>query len=564
MAAHAPYLTILLIMVVLAGRPLLVPQLMSGHDSLAYPPRDVEFYEGLKAGQILPRWAPDLAFGYGEPTFNFNPPVLYYLVALAQAVGFGVIAAENVTCLVLLALCAMNMYLLAGEFFGRRGALVAAVAYIFAPNLLATLYVRHALADYTAFAFLPLAFWSLYRFALEGHRRHLAASAASTALLLLSSFSVTLTAALGLALLPVWLAWNQRDPRVLARGFLSLVAGVAVAAFFLLPALTETAYVHIARRTERFDFHDHFVFLRQLIASPWGFGFSAPGPHDGMSFAVGPLYLIMAGAALLCLPWIWSARPRCGVAVAFFLSLLAFGAFFSIGQSRWLWELLPVLHPMQFPWRFLSMVALSTAFLSGFPLPLIEHHRRLGVGLTVVLTAGFFAFGVSIAKPQGFLVARDSDFSPENLASKGVAATAREFEPIWVRQFPTTPTQTPLTVLQGQAQVVHAHLTPTRRAFVVDVAQDARFRLHTFYFPGWTLYVDGRREPIDIGSPDGTMEFRLPSGRHDVVFAFTNTPVRLWGTGLSLATVSLLLFSWWRSARAARTTLDACTPPRAS
>jgi len=548
-------------MVVLAGRPLLPLRLMSGHDALAYLPRHVEFYEGLKAGQLFPRWAADLGRGYGEPTFNFNPPALYYVVAFAQAVGFGVIAAENLACLALLALCALSMYVLAGEFFGRRGGLVSAVAYVFAPNLLATLYVRHALADYAAFAFLPLAFWGLYRFAQGGRHAHLAASAAAVALLLLSSFSIALIAAPGLLLLAAWLAWSRRNLRVLARGLMSLAAGVGLAAFFLLPALTETRYVHIARRAERFDFHDHFVVLHQLITSPWGYGFSVPGPNDGMSFAVGPLYLAMAGAALVCLPRIWSARREAGVCVAFFLGLLVFGVFFSVGQSRFLWEWLPPLHPMQFPWRFLSVVALSTAFLSGFPLLLIRHHGRLALGLTAALVASFFGFGVVIARPQGFVIAQDADFSPENLATKGIAATAREFEPIWVREFPPAPARTPLTVLEGQGQVVETHRAPTRRAFALDITQDARLRLNTFYFPGWTLFVDDARAPVDVGNPHGTMEFRLPPGRHNVVFVFADTPVRRWGTGVSLATLMLLLLSWWLSGQDALAARGACTPP---
>ncbi len=537
---------------------------MSGHDSLAYPPRYVEFYEGLRTGDVFPRWAADLAFGYGEPTFNFSPPLPYYLVALAHAVGFDVIAAENMACLTLLALCGLSMYALAGEFFGRRGGLVSAVAYVFAPNLLATLYVRHALADYAAFAFLPVAFWSLQRFAQQGRRAHLVVVAGAVALLLLSSFSIALTAAPGLVLLPAWLAWTQRNPRVLARGLMSLAAGAALAAFFLLPALTETSYVHIARRAERFDFHDHFVFLRQLIASPWGYGFSVAGPDDGMSFAVGPLYLVLTGTALLCLPRIWSARREAGVCVAFFLGLFVFGAFFSVGQSRVLWERLPVLHPMQFPWRFLSLVALSTAFLGGFPLLLVKHRRRLAVGLTAALLAGFFGFGIAIAKPEGFLAARDADYSPENLATKGIPATGRELEPIWVREFPTAPARPPLIVVEGQGQIVEARLAPTRREFTVEIAQDARLRLNTFYFPGWTLFVDGVQEPIDFGNRNGTMEFRVPRGHHRVAFVFADTPPRLWGTGVSLATLVTLLLAWWLPGQDVPARRDACTPPRAS
>ena len=111
-----------LLIAVLAGRPLFQAKLLSGHDALAYLPRHVEFYENLAAGQLIPRWAPDLASGYGEPTFNFNPPVIYYVPALFHAAGMGFAAPENMGCFVLLLLSGLGMYLLAGEFFGPGAA----------------------------------------------------------------------------------------------------------------------------------------------------------------------------------------------------------------------------------------------------------------------------------------------------------------------------------------------------------------------------------------------------------------------------------------------------------
>ena len=51
---------------VLVGLPLLQPRLMQGHDTLAYLPRYVEFYEGLRHGEIFPRWAANLAVGFGD------------------------------------------------------------------------------------------------------------------------------------------------------------------------------------------------------------------------------------------------------------------------------------------------------------------------------------------------------------------------------------------------------------------------------------------------------------------------------------------------------------------
>ncbi|TEU19093.1 MAG: hypothetical protein E3J21_04590 [Anaerolineales bacterium] len=153
---HLPYLGGLALMTLLAGLPLFQFKIIGGHDALAYLPRTVEFYEGLRAGQLFPRWAPDLGAGYGQPFFNFNPPLFYYVSAFFHLLGFGFVASQNLACFALLLLAGLGMYMLAGEVFGPRGGLVSAVAYLFAPYLLVTLYVRHALADFAAFAFIPL------------------------------------------------------------------------------------------------------------------------------------------------------------------------------------------------------------------------------------------------------------------------------------------------------------------------------------------------------------------------------------------------------------------------
>ena len=54
--------------------PLLTTALAAGHDTFVYVPRLVEFHESIREGVLLPRWAPDLSGGYGQPLFLFTPP----------------------------------------------------------------------------------------------------------------------------------------------------------------------------------------------------------------------------------------------------------------------------------------------------------------------------------------------------------------------------------------------------------------------------------------------------------------------------------------------------------
>jgi hypothetical protein len=555
LGAHLPFLGGVGLLALLSGLPLFQFKLMSGHDALEYLPRNVEFYQMLLSGQPIPRWASDLSGGYGEPFFNFNPPLFYYLSAMLHNVGFSFIAAENLACFALLLLAGVGMYLLASKFFGRRGGLVSAAAYLFAPYVLVTLYVRHALADFSALAFIPLAFGGLYRFSTAGGYGSLLVGAVSLALLLLSSSPLALITTPCLGVLIGWLTWDRRSLEVFLRGAWCLALGLGVSSFFWLPALLEREFVHTHRLLESFlDYHNHFLYVDQLLSSAWGYGLSVPGRGDGMGFGIGPVHLALSAAALLLL---WRLRRASALAAPMLSCLLLIGfvaAFFCVYASQFLWERLSLLQYIEYPWRFLSLIAVATAFTCGFPfLLLAPRHARLADGLMAALILGLLVSSLPHAKPEKFIDVADADFSPEKIAERYIAVTtAWEYEPIWVTERPAAAAGTRVAVVAGQGRLSIARQTPTEYQLRADLMDEAQLRVKAFYFPGWTLTVDGAEQAIDRTNPQGVMEFWLPQGIHDVRLAFADTPVRLWAMRVALLTSLLLFVPWsvlWHSIR---------------
>ena len=223
---HLPYVGAVLLVALLAGLPLFQMKMMSGHDAPEYLTRAVEFYQGLHAGQIFPRWAPDLNFGYGEPFFSFNPPLIYYLMALFRALGASFVAARTWHASCCSAQAGWGCTCWAAELFGKRGGLVAAAAYLFAPYMLAALYVRQALADFSAFASIPFAFWGIYRYARIGAiascwpaRRSGPAHAEQQPGRLMAGPALVAWAG--------WLGWQERSWRTLLAGLVPIGLGLA-------------------------------------------------------------------------------------------------------------------------------------------------------------------------------------------------------------------------------------------------------------------------------------------------------------------------------------------------
>lgn len=561
---HVPYLLVLVVAVLMAGAPLLRLQAFSGHDALEYLPRNVEFYNGLLAGQWLPRWAPDLSGGHGQPLFNFNPPVIYYLTAFFHAWGSSFSAAESLACLVLMLCAAVGNYGLGQSLYGKRAGVVAGVGYIFAPYFLSVLYVRHALADYAIFAFIPFAFWGVLRYVQRARGRDLLCGVLAVALMVLSSNPVALVTMPLLIGLVLWvaLAAARHDRaafiRMLVRGGWCLAAGMGLAAFFWIPALAEREYVHLERLLQGYlNYGNHFVFLSQLLYSPWGYGLSMPGTADGMSYAIGPVHLILL-AVVIGLVWHlrgWGEGSRMAKSIAVFV-LLSFGyaAFLSLDVSQFVWDRVSLLQYLEFAWRLHSLVAFSTALLCGAAVYLIGLWRpALANRAWVVVLAGLVIFNLGKAKPEQYPAINEADYSPKNIASGYINVnTANEYDPVWVQERPPEALTTPLVFVQGSGQIINGARTSLSRDYTVEVDAGgvAQLRENTFYFPGWRLWVDGVVQTVQVDNPNGLMDFHLPPGRHTLRFEFVDTPVRTWSERLSVAVALLLIgqmaWAYWR------------------
>ncbi len=535
----------LLPLAILAGLPLLSLGWMSGHDTYAYLPRIVEFYQGLAAGEISPRWAADFNGGYGEPSFNYLPPLLYYVAAPFYGLTHNVIAAEDVGTFALLLLAAVGMYLLAAEFFGSYGGLVAATAYLVAPYFQVNLYIRHALADFSAYAFIPLAFWGIYRFTLRWRYRYLLVGTLASALLLLSSNPIALVTYPFLGALVCLVALYRRSLGGLARGVACLGIALGLTAYFWLPALVERGYVQLGLVVSGYyDYHAHFVYPFQLVVSTWGYGASEPGPNDGFSFRIGYVHLVVL---VLAPALIWLGRRalrRTWPAVAFFVALGVAAAFLTTYLSQPIWEAVSLLQYLQCPWRILSLVVVGTAFLCGLPLVALGSDRAKP-WIAVAMIGALLAVNLVHSRPLFFQTATPDQFSPANIAKDDVGHTVLgEYTPVWVAKRPSAPASGPATFLEGSGDVSAVRLSPEYRDIVVTAAVQSRVRLDTFYVPGWTVYVDGSPRPAAPSSPEGVMELTLAPGRHEVVAVLEDTPVRRWASVASLLSLVVLLVAW--------------------
>ena len=131
------------------------------HDGQDHVARIANFYQNLTEGNIIPRWAGNLNWGYGHPILMFLYPFPSYIASLFHFLGFSLVDSIKIVFDIGFIVSGLAMYVWLKEFLGIRSAFVGATLYMFAPYRFVDLYVRGAIGEHLAFVFLPLIFYFL-------------------------------------------------------------------------------------------------------------------------------------------------------------------------------------------------------------------------------------------------------------------------------------------------------------------------------------------------------------------------------------------------------------------
>lgn len=566
-----------MILIVLAGLAAALPLLADGGllntrgggDSPFLLFRLYELLANLRAGVFPVRWMPDAAYGLGYPFFNYYAALPYYLAAAFKAYGLSYIASLKAVQGLGFLLAGLALYGWARRTLNSQaGATLAAVAYTFAPFHMVNVYVRgDSLSEFWAFVFYPLILWAVLRTAERPTPGRAALLAATYAGLLLThniSALIFTPFILLYALIHLFLVNSEqrgrraadgrpqtpdisssivrRSSRVVCAIAAGLLWGLALAAWFWLPALAEGGDVQLGVvTTGYFNYAEHFRSA-DLVQPGLLFNYDTGGPSTPFTMGLVQAALTVLGALALIAHLL---RRRADGQALFILIGLVLSTFMITPLSRPLWDHLPLLPFVQFPWRFLSVQALFSALaIGGLALPLASRPRLAAIGLyglTVLLAVSALA-GL---RPE-FLPLSDADVSAEQLQlyevfTGNIGTTIRaEYLPRWTIPRPYTSPQlihgqpTAARVLSGQAQAERLWQRPTAQAWRVRADGDGvRLAFPTLYWPGWQASVDGQPAQLRPAEHLGWIVVDVPAGEHEVRLSLGRTPLRAGAEALS-------------------------------
>ncbi len=501
--------------------------------------RVVVMGRALRAGQFPVRWVSDLGYGYGYPIFNFYGPLPYYVGGVLYALGLSGLTATKIMMGAGLVLSGITMFAALSDIAGVSAGVIAAVFYMFAPYHAVQAYVRGAVGEYYALIFLPLILWGFWR---------IRSKTSITSGILLGAAGIfglivshTILGYVGMFLTGLAAVVLSMDKIHLKKIWTVVLLGLGLSAFFWLPALWEMKYTNVAGQINSgSNFRDHFVCLRELWNSPWGFGGSAKGCLDGLSFKVGKEYLLFGLAVLLAAlaGLMRGKRARLLIAVGTVIFLIS--VFFMLNISEPVWNVLPFFAYVQYPWRFLAFAIFGISLVvsqivSLFRSALLRFAvTSLCVGLVLFVEAKRFVPQYTYTRPAAdfestedirFRVSKISDeYLPPSVPRP---ATARDIVHDTI----------PASILYT-SEIMQISDTYVKIAFRAQ--EPAPVKINIAYFPGWHYIVNVTDTAPQI--ENGLPVITIPSGANVVQMWFRNTPVRSLANIISLVSLGTCFY----------------------
>ncbi len=506
-----------------------------GHDAYVHLNWLDQFTRLSSQGICYPRWLPDSFGGFGAPTFYFYAPLVYWVASGFHAIGFSSASAlYQVVELSFSLLSVATSFLLLQQWSEKRiASLTGALLYAFLTYHFCDVYVRDALTEHAALAFLPLVF---LRF--PDLLRETTIYALGWAGLFLTNIPIAY-----LAVISVFVVlFARRSFKDIPSHILAILIAISATAIYLFPAFGLRGLIHqrhlfdMPMRTSQYGFalldlfQGHFDWLRVLsnatiIAGVISFIILIKNSDDGSR------------------AWKW---------------LIAVAIFFQIPfLSAPLWHLIPGMPFVQFSWRWNGLLLLVIA---------VSYIKDKSNAMSCVL------IGLALATILSELTLSRNLFVRPPLPINSFRVDAPEYAPKWAADDPNEVIgiakrriSDPPAILLGLTNpgdsITLFSKKSTQWSFSVQLQQPVPVRFHEWYWPYWKLYKDSAEIPLSP-DPNGFATAELPAGHYSIALQLEKSEIESVGCATSIAGCSLLALlltlSGYRSTTKRR---DTTAPP---
>ena len=522
-------------------------------------------------GILYPHWAATANYLAGEPRFVFYPPLSWILGGL-----LGLILPWSWTPV------AFTLIALLGAGFAFRAmarawmpldsATIAACLYVANPYMLFVVYERGALAELLAATWIPLLVLYALRDDSDSRRSLIPTNvvplALTVAALWLTNAPAAVMGSYALVALVAVAAFQQKSWRLIVRSAFAVPLGLALAGFWLVPAIYEQRWVEIQRAIgPLMRVEDSFLFgYVPLTGVPGNEQFDTIY-HNSILQMVSWIAVTLTVVALAA-AW-FSRRKRNSIWIPLVVAGIAI-VFLQFPWSDPLWRHIPELQYLQFPWRWLLVLALIAAALVGLSLSQEQTTRRaIAVrGLVILLLASGMAtlsaiyfwqpcddednITAQIAASHDHGFGGSDEYTLQGADESTLAGTVSCLSPSKgpVLEVIAENTAEPgVSQIQIPATVKTLAWTPEHIDTTITTAQPGFVVLHLTDYPAWRITRNGAQLDRHLHRSDGLLVIPIAAGATHIDVRWRRTADQDIGIALSLIALAITLFYAWNERR---------------
>jgi hypothetical protein len=508
----------------------------------------ITFYDSFRNGNPFPPFGWNDNFGFGSVGVRFYPPLAHIAMGLVQLATGSWYDTLWLTMLLWMLLGLLGSYLFASEIMPRPWALTAAIIYAIVPYHLLQVFQAFFLSEFAAAAILPFCFLFLLRVLKHQSLPDTAMLGFFAALLILAHLPSAIMGAFAMGIFAA--SYLLFTGGYLIRRFtlitISAIASLAASSFYWVCMLPELKWVkHNTTEYYAAGYYNYATYFFPMFLS---------AGEDYFPRFLWMMDLTTASTVILLLP----------VGAAFFIGrkeafgtdykailIVAISALFMASlASKPLWDSIPILQKLQFPFRWLIILSFAVSILFPAGVKIILTNQKQLTRKTAYPIAAIALIVLIFDITQ--IVVPSAPVPRDEIARRVTEVQNTPgcecWWPVWAKKEALS-NRNEVTV--ADRNWVNTSKEASRREYVVASGPPAKIRFNLFYYPHWHASLNGSDVSVE---PDenGAVAFDLPEKASDIILEFREPDTVIAARPVSLLMlVFLLSFAiFWRRSSA--------------
>jgi hypothetical protein len=503
-----------------------------------------QFAAALKDGEFPVTWGNGFA-NYGLPLPLFAHQIPAYLGAILILLGLPIVLSYNLLMLGAVFGTSLLFYLFLKKHTTPVLALSASILFMVFPYRLINIYIRGALPEMLASLFFPVLLLGIWHLTVKNSSKGGILICLATLLLALTHPMMLVVFALPASIYFLFNLQSKFYLKQIVIAVISIGLGLLIASYYLLPLVLEMKYFYQGAGQSSIN-SQAFFQLKNFFDPNWYYFYTHPGPRgDFVKLGLPESLLFVTGSVVLL---IQLKKNTSKAFKTFWLNnknlitwwlVSSLSVMLLLKPSLPLYQVIPGLAQLQYPWRFLAVLQFALPLLFIFTLQKISFLQNKLVLLLLVTIFLILRTPQLYGKNYVHYAEDYFYFNQANLHSQNLNT-------IWsgpTENYPVKNKQA--EIVEGLGNIQPLELKNASRQYQIKADTRVRIVDYTFYFPGWV--VSANQKPVEIQFQDpnyrGVITYSLDPGEYLVEVDYKLTKIRALSRAISI--LGLVLTGVW-------------------